>query len=122
MIRGMHCHRGKAEHVRSANLLLLLLFRATHTIGGPSLDCERSSIAAALTSHKGLNHLSRPTIRPSKELPYSHCILLRERRETRHGSDEHSATTFERIFAADSLQMQQSFTIETISDCSRRQT
>lgn len=52
MVQGEHGRRRKAGHIWSANLLLLTLSRAANTIGGPSLDCERSSISRALTSPK----------------------------------------------------------------------
>lgn len=52
VVQGERGRRRKAGHIRYANLLFPSLSRAANTIGGPSLDCERSSISRALTSHK----------------------------------------------------------------------
>jgi hypothetical protein len=52
VVQGEHGRRRKAGHIWYANLLFPSLSRAANTIGGPSLDCEGSSISRALTSHK----------------------------------------------------------------------
>ena len=51
VVQGECDRRRKARHIRSANLLFPSLSRAANTIGGPSLDCERSLISLPLTSH-----------------------------------------------------------------------